>query len=88
MAEGRAGGWRRYFFYDRNLNKGLTGWDRTHTFNLILVYELPFGVDKHWGKDWGPVANALIGGWQFNATQTFQSGSAVRRHIRRRRRGS
>ena len=32
-----------YFFYDRNLNKGLTGWDRTHTFNLVLVYELPFG---------------------------------------------
>jgi len=63
-----------YFFYDRNLNKGLTGWDRTHTLNLILVYELPFGADKRWGKDWSGATNAVLGGWQFNATQTFQSG--------------
>jgi outer membrane receptor protein involved in Fe transport len=63
-----------YFFYDRNLNKGLTGWDRTHTFNLILVYELPFGHDKKWGADWSPLAHGFLGGWQFNATQTFQSG--------------
>ena len=64
-----------YFFYDRNLNKGLTGWDRTHTLNLILVYELPFGTDKKWGTSWSPMTNALLGGWQFNATQTIQSGT-------------
>ena len=64
-----------YFFYDRDLNQGLTGWDRTHTFNLILVYELPFGKDKKWGNDWSPVDRmAFLGGWQFNASQTFQSG--------------
>ena len=63
-----------YFFYDRNLNKGLTGWDRTHTFNLLLIYELPFGKEKKWGTDWSPMADAFLGGWQFNATQTFQSG--------------
>jgi len=72
-AEQEEGG--NYFFYDRNLNKGLTGWDRTHIFNLILVYELPFGSDKKWGKDWSGVANAFLGGWQLNATQTFQSGT-------------
>jgi hypothetical protein len=63
-----------YFFYDRDLNQGLTGWDRTHTFNLILVYELPFGTGKKWGTDWTPITDALLGGWQFNASQTFQSG--------------
>jgi hypothetical protein len=63
-----------YFFYDRNLNKGLTGWDRTHTLNLLLIYELPFGKEKKWGTDWSPMADAFLGGWQFNATQTFQSG--------------
>ena len=56
-----------YFFYDRNLNKGLTGWDRTHTFNLLLIYELPFGKEKKWGTDWSPMADAFLGGWQFNA---------------------
>jgi outer membrane receptor protein involved in Fe transport len=64
-----------YFFYDRNLNKGLTGWDRTHTVNLVLIYELPFGTDKKWGTSWSPIANAFLGGWQFNATQTIQSGT-------------
>jgi hypothetical protein len=64
-----------YFFYDRNLNKGLTGWDRTHTFNLILVYELPFGNGKKWGTNWSPMTDAVLGGWQFNASQTVQSGT-------------
>jgi hypothetical protein len=63
-----------YFFYDRNLDQGLTGWDRTHTLNLILVYELPFGKGKKWGNDWSPMTNGILGGWQFNASQTFQSG--------------
>jgi hypothetical protein len=63
-----------YFFYDPNLNHGLTGWDRKHTFNLILVYELPFGKSKKWGTDWNALTDAFLGGWQFNASQTFQSG--------------
>ncbi len=63
-----------YFFYDRNLQRGLTGFDRTHTLNVILVYELPFGKEKKWGADWTPLTDALLGGWQFNASQTFQSG--------------
>jgi hypothetical protein len=42
--------------------------------NVILVYELPFGNDKRWGNDWSPITNGILGGWQFNASQTFQSG--------------
>jgi outer membrane receptor protein involved in Fe transport len=64
-----------YFFYDPAVEHGLADWDRTHTFNLILVYELPFGQDKKWGTNWSPLANGFLGGWQFNATQTFQSGT-------------
>jgi len=70
----RARGEGDYFFWDRNLNRGVQDWDRTHTFNLVLVYELPFGHGKTWGNDWSPLADALLGGWQFNANQTFQSG--------------
>ena len=39
------------------------------------MYELPFGKDKKWGTNWSPMTNAFLGGWQFNATQTFQSGT-------------
>ena len=84
VAEGRAGRSGGYFFYDRDLNKGLTDWDRTHTLNLVLVYELPFGKDKKWGTDMSPMADAFLGGWQFNATQTFQSGIPFERELRRR----
>ncbi|HXE79352.1 MAG TPA: hypothetical protein VNK41_01250, partial [Vicinamibacterales bacterium] len=63
-----------YFFFDRALNKGPQDWDRTHIFNAMLVWELPFGNDKRWGRDWSPAVNAILGGWQFNAAQTFQSG--------------
>jgi hypothetical protein len=63
-----------YFLWDRSLNKGVQDWDRTHTFNLVLVYELPFGKGKTWGNDWSGPAEAILGGWQFNANQTFQSG--------------
>jgi hypothetical protein len=70
-AEGESG---EYFFWNRDLNRGVQDWDRTHVFNLALVYELPFGRDKRWGSDWTGAANAILGGWQFNANQTFQSG--------------
>jgi outer membrane receptor protein involved in Fe transport len=63
-----------YFFFDRSLNKGPQDWDRTHIFNLVLVYELPFGRGKQWGNEWTPAMDAILGGWQFNASQTFQSG--------------
>jgi hypothetical protein len=63
-----------YFFWDRSLNKGVQDWDRTHTFNFVLVYELPFGRGKTWGNDWSTPMDAVLGGWQFNANQTFQSG--------------
>lgn len=63
-----------YFFWDRDLNRGVQDWDRTHIVNLTLVYELPFGRDKKFGSSWSPTVDAVIGGWQFNATHTVQSG--------------
>jgi hypothetical protein len=69
-----AGEHNEYFFFDRSLNDGVQDWDRTHIFNLMLIYELPFGRGRTWGADWSPVMDAVLGGWQFNANQTFQSG--------------
>ena len=63
-----------YFFWDPNLDKGRTGWNRTHVLNILLLYELPFGQGKKWGNNWSSMENALLGGWQFNANYTIQSG--------------
>jgi hypothetical protein len=70
-AEGEGG---EYFFHDRSLNKGPQDWDRTHIFHMLLVYELPIGRGKRWGSDWSTAMDAILGGWQINANQTFQSG--------------
>ncbi len=63
-----------YFLWDPNLNYGVQDWDRTNLFNFTLVWEIPFGKDKRWGSNVSPAADAILGGWQFNATHTMQSG--------------
>jgi hypothetical protein len=63
-----------YFFWDRSLNKGVQDWDRTHTLNIVVIYELPFGRDKRWASNISPLADVFLGGWQFNAAQSFASG--------------
>jgi len=49
------------FYY---LNRAVFGFDRTHSFNLAGVYELPFGKGKKWVHK--GAGNALAGGWQLN----------------------
>jgi hypothetical protein len=63
-----------YWPFDPNLNKGPRDFNRTHVFNAVGVYELPFGRDKAVGSDWGGAANAVFGGWQVNGVLTIQSG--------------
>jgi len=59
-----------YFLYDVELNKGPADWDRTHSFVLSLVAELPVGRGKRFLSSISPVTEAIIGGWQVN-TNTF-----------------
>lgn len=70
-AVGEGGG---YFLWDRAIEKGVQDWDRTHIVNVTLVWELPYGRGKKWGGDISPMMDAFVGGWQFNATHTVQSG--------------
>ena len=63
-----------YFFYDVEMNKGPADWDRTHNFVFSLVAELPVGRDKRYLSSISPVADAFIGGWQFNTNTIIQSG--------------
>jgi len=60
-------------YYNRNLEKGRASYDVRHRFVNVLSYELPFGKGRRW-MNAGGVTNAVLGGWQFTWTQTFQSG--------------
>jgi hypothetical protein len=63
-----------YFIYDRELNKGPAGWDRKHNFVVSLVAELPVGRGRKYMSSISPVADAVVGGWQFNTNTIIQSG--------------
>ncbi len=56
-----------------NLNYGRADYDRTHTFNANMIYELPFGKGKHFLNDGGWV-DKVVGGWQVSNIIIWSSG--------------
>ena len=57
------------------LNKGNANQDIRNSFVFASMYELPFGRGKQVGADWSPVADYILGGWQWNNIVTLQSGT-------------
>jgi Carboxypeptidase regulatory-like domain/TonB dependent receptor len=62
-------------FFD--LNRALSGFDRTHSFQLTNLIELPFGKGRKWLSG-GGVLSAIAGGWQVNNIVSIQSGTPFR----------
>jgi outer membrane receptor protein involved in Fe transport len=60
--------------YDSSLEYGPPDWDRVHSFSTSIVAELPFGRNRRYSSDISPLADAFIGGWQFNTNVMIQSG--------------
>jgi len=64
--------------YDNNLNfradHGPANFDRTHTFTISNVWELPFGKGRHWGSQISRPLDLLLGGWVLDGISTFYSG--------------
>jgi len=54
------------------LNRGRTGYDRTHSFVQSYVYELPFGPSKRWLQSGVP--RWILGDWQINGIFSAYSG--------------
>ena len=40
-----------------------------------LVYDLPFGRGRHFGREMNPLLDAFVGGWQVSAINTAQGGT-------------
>ena len=59
-----------------NLNYSRPDYDRTHTFNLNAIYELPFGRGKRFlnGRGW---TDHVVGGWQFTSVLNWVSGPPI-----------
>ena len=71
--------------YDNNLDwqadHGPANFDRTHTFTLSNVWELPFGRGRHWGSQVSRPLDLLLGGWVLDGISTFYSGMPFTVHV-------
>ena len=63
--------------FNRKIEKSLVSNDRTHILTFSWTYELPVGRGKRFLPNVNSVLNQLVGGWQFNAIQSYQSGTPI-----------
>jgi hypothetical protein len=63
----------------RNLkaDRGNSDFDARHRLALSVIYELPFGREKKFGKNWSAALNSVLGGWQLSGIGTYQSGQPI-----------
>ncbi|HEX4165829.1 MAG TPA: TonB-dependent receptor [Bryobacteraceae bacterium] len=55
-------------------NKSISPDDVTHTFNLLGVYDLPFGPGKPWLGGRSRVLGYIVGGWTLSSSVKLTSG--------------
>ena len=57
------------------LMRGISDFNRLHTFNTQVIYTLPFGKGKRWGTDWNRIVDSLAGGWDLGGFWVWQTGT-------------
>jgi hypothetical protein len=62
--------------YNAGAEKALSAQDTPQWFVLSYTYELPFGKGKPF-LNRGGVVNAIVGGWNIGAIQTYESGTPI-----------
>lgn len=68
---------RRLNPQDEELNDQISTFSRPHRVTFSGIAELPFGRGRQFFNEWNPVAEAFLGGWQFNAVYEWQSGEPL-----------
>ena len=69
------GGPRIQYLPEKQRNRGLASYDRTHNSQTYLVYDLPFGKGQRWAKDgW---ESWLFGGFQVSGVMSITSGLPI-----------
>ena len=73
--------WQRQMDSNTYLNAGdthptkmINGADPGLISNAILVYELPFGKGRQFGRSWDGLLNYILGEWQVAGTMKIQQG--------------
>jgi len=63
--------------YDRHGDYGPTFFDALHNFSLGGTWEVPLGMNRRFGRDWGRAADFALGGWNLNFISSIHSGFPV-----------
>jgi hypothetical protein len=61
--------------YAKNTEKAISTSDRPHVLSIATIYDLPFGKGKHFGGNWNPAVNTVLGNWRVSGVQHYQSGT-------------
>jgi hypothetical protein len=48
--------------------------DVRHRWTISLIWDLPFGHNRQWGRQWTALPQALLGGWSLSAIHVAQTG--------------
>ncbi len=63
----------------RNLaaERGPSSYDVKFINVTSLVYQLPFGKSRMFGSNWNGVTNSILGGWELNTINTWNTGLPI-----------
>jgi hypothetical protein len=70
-----AGGPRIQYLPEKERNKGLAGYNRTHNLQVWGVYDLPFGPGGRWATSGAPAW--ILDGWSLNGIWSAMSGTPI-----------
>ncbi|HUO29145.1 MAG TPA: TonB-dependent receptor [Bryobacteraceae bacterium] len=73
---GQAGqsNWYYQNIYDAAAEWGPCDYDATHNFVSNVVYDLPFGRNRTFGKDMNKALDAVVGGWELGGILSLHTG--------------
>jgi hypothetical protein len=60
--------------WNPNLQRGISDFDTTHSFNTNFIFELPFGKGKAFTERSNSAVDAVIGGWELSGLARWTSG--------------
>jgi hypothetical protein len=63
--------------YNVAADRGLSGYDVPLLNTTSFVWQLPFGKGRRVGRNFGPLLDGVLGGWQISGINTMRSGRTV-----------
>jgi hypothetical protein len=63
--------------YNRRGDRGPAFFDALHNFTIGGTYDLPFGKNRDFGKNWNRAADLVFGGWTLNYVTNLHSGFPI-----------